>query len=505
MTLKHKPADYLLRGTLIYLLIGLIVACNKKDDEPTVESTYVSTESVAITSFSLTADVRVMQNLDSVFFSIDLEHGVIFNADSLPKGTNVTKLIPKIKYPSTVTAAEIEMTGGTHREGKVNYFSNSSDTIDFTGKVFLTLKAGENIEKTYRLKVNVHQQDPDTIYWDRLASMDLPSRLPDPKDQKTVAYGSGVISLIEESDGSYTLSSTSDIFEANWQKAEFTPGFAPVLRTLTAATDGTLYMLDDNGGLHSAAGTDASWTDCDSGWNEIIGFYNGTLLGTAAPASSGTMKSYPDSEYNGLRLPADFPVTGFTRAIEFTNRWTPNSTIVIFGGYPFPADGRCPSWAFDGSQWVNIAENTMPALTGMSVMKYYSYLKSASSSLLKEFDVYLAFGGMDKDGIVNNTLYVSYDYGINWQKAQTYMQLPASVFAGTQVDAIPLGMSMESNLSNRWKSTSLKRRLPFEIDGDLIKWNCPYIFLFGGMDASYTLQTRIRSGVLQRLSFEPLF
>lgn len=505
--MKHKRTHILLRRLLILsTLVGFVVlsSCNAKEEDVIGDSN-ITTESVAITDFSLTADLRVMKNLDSVFFSIDLEHGVVFNADSLPKGTNVTKLIPKIKYPSSVKTATIEMTGGTHRTGTVNYHSNSSDTIDFTGKVTLTLAtANDAISKTYTLKVNVHKEDPDTIYWDKLAVNTLPSRLENPLAQKTVAYGKGTLALIEENDGTYTLSTADDIFAGSFIKEEVTPGFTPAIETLTASTEGDLYLLGDDGRLMTS--TDGkSWAQATSGWQNIIGFYGDTLLGISGDGTSTVMKSYPEGAFPEMALPADFPLTGFTSPIEFTNRWTPDPTIIIFGGYPFPTNGRSASWAFDGTEWVNIAENSMPALSGLSVMSYYSYLNSAVNGILKEFEVYLAFGGRDADGNNNETIYVSYDHGINWQRAQSYMQLPKEVTAGYMVDALSIDTLLESNLSNQWKSVATKRRLPFEVEGEIIKWNCPYIFLFGGYDAKGILNPRIRSGVLQRLTFQPLF
>lgn len=484
-------------------LSAAVSSCNAKEENEGNKDNYVTTQSVAVTAFSLSADLKIMKNLDSVFFSIDLEHGVIFNADSLPKGTNITKLVPKISYPSSVTTATIEMTGGTHREGTTNYISTPNDTIDFTGDVKLTLcTAKDAVSKTYTLKVNVHNSDPDTIFWDRMASMTLPSRLTAPEEQKTVEYGGAVVCLIRESDDSYTLSRCEDIFEGSWTKTAVRFDFTPSLHSLTSS-ENCLYLLGENGTLYSSAdGT--SWSPADSDWTEIIGMYGDTLLGTSLNGTAQTMKSWPSGNYPEIQMPDNFPLYGFTSPIEFTNRWTPDPTIVIFGGYPFASNGKSPAWAFDGNEWVNIAENALPALTGMSVVDYYSYLKSATNGLLKEFEVYLAFGGKDETGSVNNTVYVSYDHGINWQRAQEYTQLPPNVTAGFMVDALTLGTTLESNLSNRWKKEA-KRRLPFEIEGDLIKWTCPYIFLFGGMDEQGVLNTVIRSGVLERLTYEPLF
>ena len=73
-----------------------MTACNKDDNDiNNTASMYVP--AVAVTRFYLKADSKVMNNLDSVFFSIDLENGVIFNADSLPKGTKISTLIPLLK------------------------------------------------------------------------------------------------------------------------------------------------------------------------------------------------------------------------------------------------------------------------------------------------------------------------------------------------------------------------------------------------------------------------
>lgn len=480
--------------------VGIIASsCNAKDkdDEEQVD-TYYTTESVAITNFSLAPDLRVMKNLDSVYFSIDLEHGVVFNADSLPKGTDITKLIPKISYPSSVTSAVIEMKGGTHREGTVNYYSNANDTIDFTGDVTLTLGASDKaITKTYRLMVNVHKEDPDTIYWDRMSTGTLPSRLPSPKAQKSVAYGGSPLSLIEESDGSYTVARTADIFGGTWDKTEVNLDFRPDLETLSAVGS-CLYLVGD-GVLMSSPDGGLSWQKAASGWTGVIGRYGDMLLGMAG----SRMTTWPEGQLPAMELPQGFPVSGFTAPVEFSNRWTTDPTIVIFGGVTASGEVSQASWAFDGSKWADISDRALPPLEGISAVEYYSYLKSASNGLLREFDACLVFGGRDADGNVNNTVYVSYDHGINWQRAQGYMQLPAAVEAGYMVDALAFGTSLESSLSDRWSSS--RRRIPFEIDGDTVRWNCPYIFLFGGFDGSMTLNPKIRSGVLQRLTFVPLF
>lgn len=478
-----------------FLLWGLVAtSCNEKEE--TVNDNYVTTESVAITDFSLSPDLRIMKNLDSVYFSIDLEHGIVFNADSLPKGTNVTKLIPKISYPSTVTSAVIEMTGGTHREGTSNYYSNANDTIDFTGDVKLTLgAANKSITKTYTLKVNVHKEDPDTMYWESTASSLLPSRLSDPVRQKSVTFNSGVFSMIEESDGTFTVANTADIFSGVWEKKELKSDFTPVIESLTSSR-GSLYVIGNGNLMKSSDGS--SWEIAAEGWEAIIGEYGTKVLGRKEMSTV----SFPGDQYAGISLPEAFPVSGYSEPVQLVSRWDSDPMIIIFGGVSSSGALSSASWAFDGNEWVNIADRPLPALDGLSVVKYYSYLNSASNGLLKEFEAYFAFGGRNANGDINNTIYITYDHGITWQKAQEYFGLPSGMEAGYNVNALTLGTSMESSLSDRWKA---KRHLPFEVEGDIIKWDCPYIFLFGGYNNNMKLYDTIRSGVLQRLTFVPLF
>ena len=60
----------------------LMAACNEKSDEEV--STYVYS-SVAVRSFTLSANDKVLNNLDSVYFSVDLMNAKIYNADTRSK------------------------------------------------------------------------------------------------------------------------------------------------------------------------------------------------------------------------------------------------------------------------------------------------------------------------------------------------------------------------------------------------------------------------------------
>ena len=79
---------------LALMLTVFVAGCN--DDESSSFTSEGDFGNCSVTSFSINKNDKVLTGLDSVFFSIDLVNARIFNADSLPKGTDVSKLVIKI-------------------------------------------------------------------------------------------------------------------------------------------------------------------------------------------------------------------------------------------------------------------------------------------------------------------------------------------------------------------------------------------------------------------------
>ena len=87
--------------------------------------------------FALSEDDSVLKNLDTVFFSIDLNKGLIFNGDSAPYGTRTNKLVPRIRMLEGVSVANLIETSEKGEETIHDYLTNPDDTIDFTRPVRL--------------------------------------------------------------------------------------------------------------------------------------------------------------------------------------------------------------------------------------------------------------------------------------------------------------------------------------------------------------------------------
>jgi len=483
-----------------FILAGALSSCNKDSD--TTE--YISPVNLAVKSFSLKADSQ-NPGLDSVYFSIDLEHGVIFNADSLRKGTKINKVVADITFSSEVSEAVIEMSGGTTRQGEIDYRTNPKDSIDFTGDVLLRVKADNGeIGTTYRIKVNVHNTETDLLYWDETANATLPSRLGAPRNQKTVKLGDKTIALIEENDGTYTISTSDNLVEYIWDKQKVTFPFTPDVRTLTA-TDDKLWILDSTGQLYNTTADNMAWAATGETWITMIGSYVNTVTGLRSENGSIHFAQYPLTNLNERVIPTDFPISGSSNFVTLANKWT-SSPVAFFTG------GRCAdgtlsdaTWAFDGAEWVKLGEGGLPSLEGSSVIPYYNYRPAASGKYMIEYEVWMLVGGRLADGTFNRTVYISYDNGVNWALGSSSLQLPESIPAMTGCDNIVADRDMSANLSDAWTRVADRpRRISYELDGDIIRWGCPYIYLFGGESPDGHLYDSVWQGVLTRLTFTPV-
>lgn len=491
------------------LLLGFVTACNKSTNSGEDDVIVVTPATVAVSNFYLKENSKVLANLDSVFFSIDLNKGVIFNADSLPKGTRIRKLIPVITFANNMSAAEIVFTDSVGTQKTVNYLENKNDSIDFTKDVMLNVTAADGVNKySYRIKVNVHKQDPDSLTWDQFAVTELPSRQKTPLQQKTVMKEGVVYTIMEENDKSYTLA-VSNNYSDGYDKVEaLLLPFTPFLESLTVSSD-TFFMLDTSGMLYTS--TDLlSWTATGEEWVSIIGSYFDSVLGIKNTDRGLMHCHYPPSDMiSDAPVDKEFPITGRSIAVSISNKWSPQPTLFFVGGKT--ADGKlsCHTWGFDGSTWATIDNSPLPEIEGTTLIKYVMYRNSGHPFKEVAYEAWLAIGGRLDEGFFNWTVYYSMDNGVNWHETSASMELPDYFPEVASADGIVLESELNANLSDIWTTTPAKTprrwfKPAYEIDGDDISWECPYIYIIGGTLPDGTLSDRIWRGVLTRLAFTPL-
>ncbi|MCM1518937.1 MAG: DUF6242 domain-containing protein [Pseudoflavonifractor sp.] len=482
-----------------------VTSCNK---EGTSYETVLSS-SAQVKNFAIKANTKVLPNLDKVFFTIDLENYRIFNADSLPYGTDVRKLVPTISVASS-SAIEIIVSGAKlQSDTTFNYLANPGDTIDFSGNVILrVVSADQQTSRDYRVSLNVHKMKADSLYWNKTARRDLPTTLSNPTAQKSLTYR-GEAYCLAQAGGSYTLAH-ADNPANDWAVSDVTFPFTPDVNSLAASTD-ALYILDTDGNLYSSP-DGLAWTSCGVMWHSIIGGYMDAVVGVEKRDGTYRHARYPSTGNPGA-VPDNFPVSGHSALVIYSTEWSNESQAIMTGGILADGTPTGATWGYDGKSWIEINRDGLPALSDMTLFPYFGYHTDPSAWIVTKASIWVAMGGRDASGRNSDKTYMSFDCGINWKLADELMQLPDYIPSFHNAQALVFDEMLHSRSGHsRWEATA-DRTLPvwWMVDmpssravTPITEWECPYVYLFGGVSADGTLYPTVWRGVINRLTFQPL-
>lgn len=489
----------------------MLSSCNKDSSDGVNEVVYSSTQ---VKKFNLKADKKILSGLDSVFFSIDLVKGEIFNADSLPKGTRVNKLVVDITTDAC-SVIELNVRDKNGKETTIDYRKNSTDSIDFSnGPVRLHLVSYDGAaERDYIIKVNVHKMEPDSLYWNRTAMRKLPTDIANPTEQKTVKCGDKVITLA--TDGTrYTLATTLNPYDGEWEVNDirFNSPMQPRISTFTCV-DNKYYILDEIGRLYMSTDGNA-WGYTAEQWVTIYGAHGHQLLGMKEVDGVNTLVSYPTGKE--MTAPAGFPVTGTSELCVLSTKWTGRTQSVMLGGRTAEGDLSSAVWGYDGSTWAKISNRFPKGISNAAMFEYRVAQTDTLSWKTRELSVLIAMGGEDADGL-NKKVYISRNSGIDWKEGDELLQLPSYIAprSGAQAIVVNKLTGSRSSASDAWveyQDRALPRWWRIAAAGDVMsrdtapitEWEVPYIYLFGGYDLQGRLFDSVWRGVINRLTFKPL-
>ena len=438
----------------------------------------------AVKSFSLRENDKVLYNIDSVFFSIDLANGNIFNADSLPVGTDISALGVNIKTDEC-SECKIRMTSVHGNDTVVDYLTSPEEKINFTKPVYLDLTSyNGSFSYTYNIKVNVHTVFADSLAWSTAALPPMPA--PAASAYRSVKFGDAAYTLAAIPSG-YELYRSTDLFKGEWEKVatNLPAGLKP--ETLTASHDGTtLYILTSAGELLSS--TDAvsfASTGC-TGWTTILAAYPPGVLGIADDeAGEPKHVAWPAGAVSDV--PADFPVSGFSQSVLSSTEWAVKPQVLIAGGRSASGVLTGATWAYDGARWAKVGAG-LPAGEGYAVARYTLADTDTLSWTTARKPALVAIGGRSGKEC-NRTVYVSRDMGMTWGIGSVPVQLPKDFPALSGADLLVFDVR---------RNASTKAVKP------ITEWDVPYLFLMGGRDADSFLQHYYRIGAINALRFKPL-
>lgn len=513
-----------LKANLKTLAIGLVLAsaagmtftaCNSSE-----EVAYTLPSSATVRSFTLSPDAKILPNLDSVFFTIDLDNLSIYNADSLPYGTKVTALTPVITTESA-SVVELVYKNKEGEETTLNYLENTTDTIDFTSPVKMRVVSNDaRVERTYTINVNVHKMPVDSMVWSRIEGSSLPTPFSAVNEQHTAMSPAGTFYCMTRYQSDYAVACTTDP-AGTWDMVRCNLSFKPDINSFTATND-ALYILDAEGNLYTSTDEGVDWTPTGKSAAGMVGAYGNRLLATAESGSVWSIMEYPAG--NIIAAPDGFPVRNASPAIALSFEMAVNPQLIVVGGRK--ADGTLTgdTWGFDGTSWANITRRPIAEkLENMALVPYFELKPDTTSWKASDHTtVLLAMGGNRIDGSLNDTVYMSYDFGMTWDKAPDMMQIPTKVMPARKLaQAYPhTGVSHTKAASAKlpevfsshvmeWRSTgyevpALRNSVMARITKPLTEWEVPYIYMFGGVNADGATYNTVFRGAILGLTYKPV-
>lgn len=339
--------------------------------------------------------------------TIDHRNNTIENRDSLPYGSQLSALLATITFDGSMIKYREK---GSNSEWTLY---NSVDSLNLTKPLELQLTANDNnSNRTYILKVNVHGQEGDSLYWKMCESEILP--LTDMIDMKAFVWEDKLMVLGEKVSGIALAERNGLEAQGTWEEAT-TTGLPPTadLQTLRLHA-GTLYLSTRDGNILSS--TDAkTWQQIGTPHSAALTLIEKTKNYFYAISESKLLRSADAinwSHEEKLDTKADsLPVYGI-RALTL-GQANGNTRIIMVGQNDDHSNAVVWNKMWNQSEletdaeWIYFnfsADNkkTCPRLRYLNLLAYDGKC--------------VAFGGASINGVHKalDAMYFSQDYGITW-------------------------------------------------------------------------------------------
>ena len=418
---------------VLFAATSIMTSCLDNDVE---QITYTSETS--ITGFSLGTlhidrvgkdkdgkDSAYVDTLDcsNYPFTINQLTREIENKDSLPYGTHIDKVITNVTYDAGILVYK-------PKGAEKDTLWTSTDSIDFSGDTYCTstnknspiefkVWAYSNaIGQAYKVKINVHQQVPDTIAWKKFDNSFSNRNL---SKQKAV-YANGKVYVFGENAGTHIeYSDVSDDNPKPWVK--ITDNVPADIDTYSATacagyiyflarTNKQLYKLDVNSNEITSVGTETF--EMLIGGNDIK-----SELYVVKDGESGIYKESPWTKDTDpfTQFKAGQPFFSNTTTASYNSKIT--STIALCNN-PGTTANDTTALVFNrissDNKWEERIQNLpLPNLENVTMIYYDGKL--------------YAFGGKSKKPEVKpfSQFYCSTDNGLCWRPVTECMAFPAEV------------------------------------------------------------------------------
>ena len=352
-------------------------------------------------------------------FTINQMTREIENKDSLPYGTHIDKVITSVTYDAGALAYRPK---GTDKDT----LWTSTDSIDFSGDTysmstitpieFKVYAYSGAIGQAYKVKINVHQQVPDTIAWKKFDTN--PFSAGSLSEQKAV-YANGKVYVFGKN-GNGTHIEYSDVANDN------PSSWVPVTDNIPSNID-TYSATVCAGYIYFLAGTNKQLYKLDANSNEITSVNTETfemLIGgndikselyAVKGGKSGIYKenTWTEDADPFTQFPAGKPFFSNTTTASYNSDIT---TTIALCNNPGTTDNDTAALVFNrissDNKWEERIQNLpLPNLENVTMIYYDGKL--------------YAFGGGYKEIKPFSQFYCSTDNGLCWRPVTECMAFPS--------------------------------------------------------------------------------
>lgn len=415
-----SPLCLLLSATLV------LASCLGEDDDEVTLYDDIAITAFQITSAEIQKHTTSSAGEDSVYtetntavssypFRIDHVNGVIFNPDSLPVGTDATKLLCSWTAKNNGTVYIKNIKGDS-----VKYLSTTDSTDFTTPRKVVVYSSDYETYREYTVTVNIHREEMGVFRWNRMAdSRDLAAL----QGMRAVTLGGRVLVLGNEG-GTTAVYATAD--GNAWTLLATLPG-GDLYNNVVSKND-TLFLLDGGKIRYSVDG--ASFADVAQ------------ATGVARLVGGSTTELYALGADGGLLVSADGGRTWAGDTVDDDPALLP-AQDVSYCCTPFAANDSTDYVVLAGSRdvtdypgddrdmvWRKIVEYSEGSRSGkwiymnVDASNLYPLPRLAGLTLVGYDSSVLAFGGRGMGTCGKEAfsqIYESRDGGITWKYNANYV------------------------------------------------------------------------------------
>lgn len=403
----------------IFAISLVFTSCLNNDDSTTTYSSDAAITAFSIGTIETTLTTRTYDDSDDSTYTvtltgskynfvIDQKNNIIYNPDSLPYRTNVSKVV------TTVTNGGYSL---TYRKNEADTVWSSTDSINFTKPVAFKSWAQNGSSRQYTIKINVHQYNPDSLVWNSITSNFKGENITG--KQKAVLFKNNIF-VYAESNNQVVVTSTSENDGANWTIPSEITGIAEKADYSSAIVfNGAIYILSGTKLYKSEDGKSFSVVASNNSFKRLLAINGSTLWGT-----NGDNKFVSTSDGNNWNIGNNVTQQLPDQSVSYVNYTQASNPYlyksVLMGTFVNSTDTIASVWETEkGTDWTPYNERNSfncPYLNNLSMIRYDSKL--------------YAFGGNSINKVTSvkgfQYFYCSLDEGISWRQVKNNVLFPDS-------------------------------------------------------------------------------